>query len=216
MATNARSDSELIKPVGTDDLLLRETHHRCNNDLQLIVSLLTLQSRRVTTVEAREALEDATMRVAVLARARAELSRQRHRSLDSAIRQVCEALQSQAEPRSVIVSMNVQNDVQDFAPDRTAALALVVNELITNAIKHAFQEGKGGHVSVSISQNENRETVIVVDDDGLPLPEGNSDKSGGIGLGIVRGLVESVGGILILPRKTEKRFQIIMPSGTLM
>ena len=58
-----------------DDLFLRETLHRCSNDFQLVVSLLSLQSRRAATPEAREALADATARVAVLARSRVELSR---------------------------------------------------------------------------------------------------------------------------------------------
>ncbi|RZL17628.1 MAG: hypothetical protein EOP64_13555 [Sphingomonas sp.] len=71
-----------------DDLLLSETHHRCSNDLQLVVGLLSLQSRRATTPETRDALAEAMDRVAILARARADLNQRRQLSLERALRQV--------------------------------------------------------------------------------------------------------------------------------
>lgn len=194
-----------------NDLLLRETHHRCSNDLQLVVGLLSLQSRRATNPETREALADATARVAVLARSRAELNQQRQPSLQSALRQVCEALHSQAEPRSILVSMQAEHDVQGLAPDHIATLALVVNELATNAIKHAFEEEKAGHVSISLRADGEREAVIIVDDDGLPFPEATSAKNSGMGLGLVKRLVASIDGLLIQPETGSKCFEIRVP-----
>ena len=195
-----------------DDLLLRETHHRCSNDLQLVVSLLSLQSRRATNPETRDALADAMGRVAVLARARADLNQRRQLSLDGALRQVCEALHSQAEPRSILVSMQVEHDeVQDLAPDHITTLALVVNELATNAIKHAFEEGKSGHISISVRRDGERQAVITVDDDGLPFPEADNAKEGGMGLGLVKRLVASADSVFIQPTAGSKRFEIRVP-----
>ena len=193
------------------DLLLRETNHRCSNDLQLIVSLLSLQSRRATSPEARDALADATSRVAVLARARADLSQRRQPSLQSALRQVCEALHSQAEPRSILISMEAAHEVQGLLPDQIATLALVVNELATNAIKHAFEEEKAGRISISMRRNGACEAVIIVDDDGLPFPEVTGSKDGGMGLGLVKRLVTSVNGLLIAPTSGAKCFEIRVP-----
>lgn len=194
-----------------DDLFLRETHHRCSNDLQLVVGLLSLQSRRATNPETRNALADAVARVAVLARARAELNERRQPCLEGALRQVCEALHSQAEPRSILVSMRAEHDVDGLAPDQVATLALVVNELATNAIKHAFQEGKAGHVSIAVRRNGAREAIIIVDDDGLPFPEADSAKRGGMGLGLVKRLVASADGILVQPGTGSKCFEIRVP-----
>jgi len=199
------------QPTQGDDLLLRETNHRCSNDLQLVVSLLALQSRRVTTPEARDALMDATSRVAVLARARAELSQQRQANLQTALRQVCEALHSLAEPRAILISMEAEQDVHGLTSNQIATLALAVNELATNAIKHAFEEGKAGSIRVSIRQNSGREAVIIVDDDGLPLPEASSSKDGGMGLSLVKRLVASVNGLLIPPASGAKCFEIRVP-----
>lgn len=194
-----------------DDLLLRETHHRCSNDLQLVVSLLSLQSRRATNPEAREALADATARVAVLARARAELNQRRPSSLQSALRQVCDALQSQAEPRSILISMQAEHEVHGLSSDHIATLALVVNELATNAIKHAFEEAKAGHISISIRRNGDHETIIIVDDDGLPFPEAVGSNNGGLGLGLVKRLVASTHSLLIQPEVGSKCFEIRVP-----
>jgi two-component sensor histidine kinase len=197
--------------VPINELLLRETHHRCSNDLQLVVGLLSLQSRRATNPETRDALADATARVAVLARARSELNQRHQPSLQAALRQVCEALHSLAEPRSILISLQAEHEIEGFAPDHVATLALVVNELATNAIKHAFEEGKPGHVSISLRGNGDYHAIIVVDDDGLPFREADRGKGSGMGLGLVKRLIASVDGLLIQPGAGTKCFEIRVP-----
>jgi len=212
VASNLATTSPgLRQPTQSDDLLLRETNHRCSNDLQLVVSLLALQSRRVTSPEAREALTDATSRVAVLARSRAELSQKCQASLETALRQVCEALHSLAEPRSILISMEAAHNIHGLTSNQIATLALVVNELATNAIKHAFEENKAGHVSISVRRSDGREVIIIVDDDGLPFPEPTRSKDGGMGLALVKRLVASIDGVLIPPTSGTKRFKIRVP-----
>ena len=150
MASNVATVSAANRqPAQGDDLLLRETIHRCSNDLQMIVSLLGLQSRRATSPEARQALIDAMERVSILARARSALHRDRQPTLDDALRQVCEALHTQAEPRGILISVQVGQQVQGLSANQITTLALVVNELATNAIKHAFEEGKAGYIRIT-------------------------------------------------------------------
>ena len=175
------------------------------------MSLLSLQSRRVTSAEAREALADSASRVAVLARSRAELNHQRQPSLLTALRQVCDALQSQAELRSILISVDAEHDIEGLTSHRIATLALAVNELATNAIKHAFEEGASGRIRITVRQNGLREAIITVDDDGLPLPEASSAKDGGMGLGLVKRLVASIDGLLIPPASGSKCFEIRVP-----
>ena len=122
------------RPSQDNDLLLRETNHRCSNDLQLVVSLLALQSQRATNPEARQALTDAMERVSILARARSTMHNDRHPSIEAALRQVCEALHAQAEPRSILVSLKVTDTVDGLTPNEVTTIALVANELATNAI----------------------------------------------------------------------------------
>jgi len=193
-----------------DDLLLRETHHRCSNDLQLIVSLLALQSRQAASAETREALADVMHRVSVVARSRAALNNQSQHTLGAALRQVCEALHAQCEPRSILVSLELATDGEKLSPSQITTLALAVNELATNAIKHAFETGTKGHISIKARERDECTIAITVDDDGLPFPE-LAGKGSGLGLGLVKRLVASTGGLLILPPAGLKVFEIRAP-----
>lgn len=195
------------QPQG-DDLLLRETNHRCSNDLQLVVSLLGLQSRRAASPEVRQALSDAMERVSILARARNAMHRERQPSLEAALRQVCEALYAQAEPRGILISLQTGHEVHGLSPNQITTLALVVNELATNAIKHAFEEGKAGHIRVTTSRSGSHDVTVIVDDDGLPFPDVNGE---GLGLGLAKRLMASIGGLLIGPPKGLKVFELRVP-----
>ncbi|MDQ0839430.1 sensor histidine kinase [Sphingomonas faeni] len=196
------------RSVRDSDLLLRETNHRCSNDLQLVVGLLSLQSQRVTSPEARQALTDAVERVTILARARSTIHGDQKPSIEAALRQVCEALHAQAELRSILVSLQVTDHVDGLTSDEVTALALVTNELATNAIKHAYKDGKPGHIRVTLGRAANGDISIVVDDDGLPLPEILQPSQGGLGLGLARRLTASIGGLFIPPTTGSKAFEL--------
>ncbi|SFB63679.1 Two-component sensor histidine kinase, contains HisKA and HATPase domains [Rhizobium sp. NFR07] len=199
-----------------DDLLLRETYHRCSNDLQLVISLLSLQSRRAVNSETRDALADAMARVAILARARTELTQRRPPSLEGALQEVCTVLLSQAEPRSILISMQIEYEVHGLPPEHIATLALVVNELATNAVKHAFEEGKAGHIRIAVRRYDQHHAAITVDDDGIPFPVPRGEKSAGIGLSLVKRLVASANGVFIQHAAESKCFEIRVPvNGTL-
>lgn len=199
-------------PTLSSELLLRETNHRCSNDLQLVASLLGLQSRRAASEEARIALSDAAERIAVLARARAAITQQRTPDLEAALRQVCEALQLHAEPRAILISLRVDQAPGGISAEGVTALALVVNELITNAIKHAFQEGASGRITVTIGRSAGGDVTVIVDDDGLPYPNSPALNGGGLGLGLARRLMGSINGLLIVPAGAAKTFELRMPA----
>lgn len=192
------------------ELLLRETNHRCGNDLQLVMSLLAIQSRRASDPAVRQALADARDRVSILARARGAMQRDGEPSLQVALHQLCEALHAQAEPRAIRIGFTSAYDAAGITPTQVTTLALVVNELTTNAIKHAFAEGRGGHIHVSVDRHGERDVVVTVDDDGLPFPEPEAG-GGGMGLDLVKRLMVSIGGLLIPPPAGRKIFELRVP-----
>lgn len=193
------------------DLLLRETNHRCSNDLQMVVSLLALESRRTINTEVRDALANAMERVGVLARSRAALSHQVQHSLGAAFLQVCEALHAQCEPRSILVSLELATEARALRASQITTLALAVNELATNAIKHAFAADMAGHIEIKAFDSDDGTLVVTVDDDGLPFSRLES-RSSGLGLDLVRRLVASVGGVFAAPIDGTKRFEITVPT----
>jgi two-component sensor histidine kinase len=214
MAGRTTTDTTTARiPAGATDLLLQETIHRGGNDLQMIVGLLALQSRRVRSPEARQALSDAMERVSVLARARRDLGRDRQPSLSTALRHVCTALQSQAEPRSILIALNVERESDGLAPMQITTLALVVNELATNAIKHGYEEGTSGQILITQSSDAAGGVRVLVDDDGLPFPDPKDPSRDGLGLEIARRLMASIGGLFIPPQPGMKIFELRVPIG---
>jgi two-component sensor histidine kinase len=197
----------------TNDLLLRETNHRCSNDLQMIIGLLSLQSRRAVSAETRRALDDAIKRVSVLARARRVFHGDSEPSLSQALRETCEALHAQAEPRDILISLRVENDGIQLPAQSVTVLALVTNELATNAIKHAFAEGVAGRIDITLRQNGEAEAVVLIDDDGLPFPD-PSHKHEGLGWELTRRLMALIGGLFIPPPQGLKVFEMRVPLDT--
>lgn len=209
MASNQRVATDGRVTVRDGDLLLRETNHRCANDLQLVVSLLGLQSSRAVSEETRQALADAADRVAVLARARGAFNRELRLSLEETLQQVCGALNAQAEPRSILIAMRAEQEARGLTSEQITTVALVVNELVTNSIKHAFGEGKAGRISIAIGRTAGNDVTVTIDDDGLPLPD--DIHVGGLGLGLAKRLMASINGLFIPPTKGSKVFQLRVP-----
>ncbi|MEX0790789.1 MAG: sensor histidine kinase, partial [Actinomycetota bacterium] len=170
--------------------VIREVHHRVKNNLQTIASLLRIQGRRVPP-EARRELEEATRRIAAIALVHETLSKESGQFVDFAgvagrlVRMVSEGL---LHPESRI-TVRLEGDPGKLHSDLATPLAVVLGELLQNAVEHAFGEA-GGSVSVRM-QRVGGLLTMVVGDDGKGLPEGFGPKDKGLGLQIVRALVES-------------------------
>jgi two-component sensor histidine kinase len=201
------------KPAGRIDpeLLLRETNHRCHNDLQLVVGLLRLQGRSAKSEDARRTLEDVADRVAVLARSRAALSAQAALSLEAALESVCRALRVHADPRGIVIALDLTEPADWLPSANVTHLALIVNELATNALKHAFNGAPGGRIDIIVGKSDARDVVISVDDDGEPMRDPGPMPATGTGLMLVRRLIASMGGSLVPPRGAAKRFELRVP-----
>jgi two-component sensor histidine kinase len=194
-----------------EDLLLSEINHRFSNDLQLIVSLLAMQSRRVASAEARQVLNDTMERVAILARARNALTGTRQSSLEAALEQVSEALYAQAEPRGIMIATQFNCETFPLSPTKVTTLALVVNELATNAIKHAFEKTDGGRIGITVELNNGRDLQVFVDDSGLPFSDVQPSDGSGFGTGLAKRLIGSIGGLFIAPVAGSKKFELRVP-----
>jgi two-component sensor histidine kinase len=158
--------------------LLHEVDHRVKNNLQLIASLLVLQSRREDDPAVREALNTMLGRVNAVAVVHRRLFQDDPLSFD-----VAAFLRDLVEDRGG-GQIVLRIDAEDAAvPTASAApLALVVNELLTNAEKHAFADGGAGSIQVTL-ERENARLRIEIADEGVGLPANCIE---GFGLGIVR------------------------------
>jgi two-component sensor histidine kinase len=192
-----RRERELI----TKDATIREIHHRVKNNLQTVAALLRLQARRMTLPEAKEALEEAMRRVATIALVHETLSQTLDESVpfDALVGRSLRLTADVASAGGHVRTRSTGTFGLVPAEDATA-LALVLTELVTNAVEHGLSSTEGGTVEIDATR-DGQQLRVVVSDDGVGL---DPEKGAGSGLGtqIVSTLVanELNGSIEWLPR----------------
>jgi len=180
------------------DATIREIHHRVKNNLQTISSLLRLQARRFESPEAKTAIEESVRRIRSIALVHETLSREAGDDVAfieivrPLVRMVEDGMSSDDRP----VRFHVEGDAGILPAQVATPASVVLNELLQNAIDHAFPEdldlqAAPGSVTVSLS-NDGEQLRAIVADDGVGIPEGFVLGSAtGLGLSIVRTLVTS-------------------------
>jgi two-component system, sensor histidine kinase PdtaS len=174
------------------DATIREIHHRVKNNLQTISSLLRLQGRRLSSPEAKEAIEESVRRIRTIALVHETLSREAGDDIEfieivrPLARMAEDSLQSPDRP----VRFAVRGEGGMLSATMATPLSVVLTELLQNAVDHAFVgTGKAGNVVVTLEAGDEVLRLRVVDDGrGLP-PDFSLDAATGLGLSIVRTLV---------------------------
>ena len=156
------------------DVLYRELHHRTKNDFAMAASVLSLQARSQSNAEVKAALTTAVGRLVSLSKAHerlnpilqgAEDNVRMHEYLDA----VCHALKESLDHADA-VSLRVDCDHIELSMRRAVPVGLIVNELVTNAYRHAFDGGRAGAISVSLSRGQElKDLMLVIEDDGMAV-----------------------------------------------
>ncbi|MCX7032095.1 MAG: ATP-binding protein [Spirochaetes bacterium] len=181
------------------EILLKEIHHRVKNNLQVISSLLDLQARAARDDETRRLLSESQGRVRSMALIHERLYGSGSDAVDFAdyARDLVTHLRHSLSGDSGRIAVAV--DVEDVALDMDVSVpcGLVINELLTNALTHAFPEGRAGSVAVSLRRRPGGSLELRVADDGVGLPpEVDPDNPGTLGLRIVHILSAQIQGTL--------------------
>jgi two-component sensor histidine kinase len=167
--------------------LLHEVDHRVKNNLQLIASLIQLQARRTADPSAQQALRAVLERVNAVTTVHRRLFQgdvQRFAVADF-LRDLCGDLAAAAGRDDIEFALDLEP--VELPAASAAPFALIANELIGNALKHAFAPGSRGRITVTLCE-EARACVLVVADDGAGL----SDAPPGFGLSLVRLLCQQL------------------------
>jgi two-component sensor histidine kinase len=147
-------------------LLLEEMSHRVKNKFAMVSSIISLQARR-SSPEVRQALEDIASRVNIIATVHNYLQLSRHEGLidmSEYLPRLCESLDDALlGPRAV--SLRATAAKIELPPDKALSIGVIVNELVTNAIKYAFGDGQAGQVHVDLDKEQER-LVLTVRDNG--------------------------------------------------
>jgi two-component sensor histidine kinase len=169
--------------------LLRELGHRTQNNLAMVISVLSLQARSKTTPETRAALEKAVARVQAVASAHQHFKPEKQNgqvAMRSYLEELCRHLgDSLRDVRPIAVK--VESDDVHLRTEQAVPLGLIANELVTNALKHAFPEDRSGAVRVVLSKTNS--LALTVEDNGVGCP---TDKQEHIGSRLTRLLAEQM------------------------
>jgi two-component sensor histidine kinase len=193
-----RAERRALRRAEADrDLLLKEVFHRVHNGLQTVMALLRLHGGRVTDEGARRLLEDLSRRIHALALVQGRLYRgedYRTVEFDGYLRELAAAHADLANRPEV--SFDVKSEPIRLPLDLAVPLGLIANELLSNALKHAFPDGRTGSIVLSlVAEAHSTGAVLTVVDDGVGAGDGPVDKprGGGIGSQLIRGLVRQIG-----------------------
>jgi len=173
--------------------MIQEVHHRVKNNLQTVAAVLRMEIRRSGNEEVRRILNDSVARVLSMAVVHEYLSREEGRAIN--VREVTQRIIQQTQQGVVSPEKHVRIVLLDgynlYLPARQAtACALVINELLQNAVDHAFKEHEDGTVWIELV-DEGDQVRLVITDDGEGLPHGFAmEQATGMGLQIVQTLVQ--------------------------
>ena len=187
--TEARQREQEIK---VKEATIREVHHRVKNNLQTIASLLRIQARRASSEEAQRALSEAMERVSSMAVVHELLEGSTEERIDftDAAHTVVDMVRRGLAGEGSGPLVSVKGRTGEVPAQVATSLALVLAELVHNAIEHGFTERGDGNVAVEMRRLR-KELVLTVRDDGVGLPAGfDIAESPKLGLAIVRTIVE--------------------------
>jgi two-component system, sensor histidine kinase PdtaS len=194
------------------ETLLKEIHHRVKNNLQIISSLLNLQSQNVKNKKAIEAFSESQRRLYSIALVHQKLYQNDNLAkinvkeyLEDLVETIHQSFNSKA--KSVNYHLNIADVNLDV--DTAVPLGLILNELVTNAYKYAFNKVNEGTLFIDLNKEEEHLYTLTVKDNGPGLPENlNLDESESLGLKLVNILVKQLEGTIDVKSNNGAEFSI--------
>lgn len=197
------------------EVLLGEIHHRVKNNLQVIHSLLYLQSSKSEDDAVRRILMESQNRIRSMALIHQTLYESKdfakvnfRKFLDTLVPNLVSSYSVDAG----LVTLSISADEVSLPIDSAIPCGLIVNELISNALKHAFPDGQRGRIDVALTRESNSDVVLSVSDGGVGLPEMlDTARSATLGLQLVTLLADQLRGDLAIHRSNPTAFRLQFP-----
>jgi PAS domain S-box-containing protein len=210
-----RAEEQMRESLREKEVLLKEIHHRVKNNLQIVSTLLDLQSDHTTDPGALEMFRESRGRV----RSMALIHERLYRSLDLArvdfaeyVRQLVDDLYRTYKTSDDDIRLELDVDVPPLSIDIAIPCGLLLNELMSNCFKHAFRDVPRGCVRVSFHRSGDGANVLTVADDGVGFPAGIDFRTtASFGLQLVNTLVDQLDGAIDLTAGRGTTFTIRFP-----
>jgi two-component sensor histidine kinase/tetratricopeptide (TPR) repeat protein len=179
--------------------LIKEIHHRVKNNLHMIVGLLESQSEYLKGDEARMAIAESQHRIQSMSMIHQKLYQSENLSsidISAYIHELVQFLKDSLNPAAPI-AFDLDIDRLEMNISHSIPLGLILNEAITNSIKYAFPKHRKGKITISLKRSASQRFTLTIADNGIGLgPDFNISKSGSLGLTLIQGLCDDIGGRL--------------------
>ncbi|MGF7118658.1 histidine kinase dimerization/phosphoacceptor domain -containing protein [Methanobacterium oryzae] len=203
-------EKKLRASLDEKELLMKEIHHRVKNNLTVISSLLNLQSRYINDKETLDIFRESQNRAISMALIHEKL----YQSADLRKITFGDYLRSLTEQLfysyNISPGINLSMEIEDLDVDinTSVPLALIVNEIVSNSLKHAFEGQKAGNISVKFYKKSD-EYELIIEDDGIGFPDNlNFRNVDSLGMQIVNSLTRQINGKITLDKSNSTRFTI--------
>ena len=208
---------QMLESLRIKETLIKEIHHRVKNNLQVIASILKLQSMRLDDQMALNALRDCRNRVFSIAMIHEELYRSENLSrinIAEYIKHLGDHLIYEFLSITPEISLVVECD-DDITLDIDTGIpcGLIIDELITNALKYAFTSRKSGLITIAFGKKDGGTYELVVRDNGVGFPETvDFENTESLGMQLVNNLVAQLGGTIVMDGNGGTKFAITFPA----
>ncbi|MBD1909682.1 GAF domain-containing protein [Leptolyngbya sp. FACHB-8] len=209
--------SQLKNELRQKEVLIKEVHHRVKNNLQVVSSLLNLQSASIENPDILQPFIESQRRISVMAMIHERLYRSGNLArLNFAdyIRDLVDDVFQSYLPVGLMVNWSVEVANLDLELDLAIPCGLIVNELVSNAIKYAFSDDLGGEILILFENNLSQYNLII-QDNGIGFPEHlDFRQTESLGMQIVCALTRQLGGTIELSRSSGTTFTIIFDAAS--
>ena len=199
------------------EVLLKEIHHRVKNNMQVISSLLSMQSRAIQDESIRALLKESQNRIQSIALVHEQLYRSDSLyqiEYGGYIRKMFNPLFESYNADQQRISMHIDAQNVMITIEKAVPCSLIINELISNSLKHAFPQGRKGEIHIGFSLDAASGTYILdYHDNGVGIPTGKDPKkTGSLGMQLIYGLTQQLDGTITLESAEGVHFIIRFPS----
>jgi len=207
-----KAEEQIKTSLEEKKVLLKEIHHRVKNNLQVISSLLNLQSRYIKDKQALEMCRESQNRIKSMAFVHEKLYQSKDVAridLTGYIRELATNLCRLYGVNSNAVAVKINIEDISLGVDLAVPLGLIINELISNSLKYAFPKGKKGEIRIDLRSDNDRKFTLTVSDNGVGFPKDldfRNTKS--LGLQLVCTLINQIYGTIELDRSRGTEFEI--------
>jgi PAS domain S-box-containing protein len=207
-----KAEEKLRETLREKEILLKEIHHRVKNNMQIVHSLLNIQSRQLKDIHVLNILKETQNRIRSIGLIHEQLYKSENFSkieFGEYIQKLVEGLfQSyRIDPDHVSPKIDAAGVTLDI--NKAIPCGLIINELVSNSLKHAFKEGRKGVIQVQMMSGTNGQFALAVNDNGVGFPESlDFESAGTLGLQLVNILVDQIRGAVKLDRENGTLFHI--------